>query len=140
MSLNKQVAIRVLTALLLAVFLFPTVSFADEEANNELAELEHLIKKVNTNQSNPEKLGKFEEKLTEFFYDASPSAIRKLLAEFTPGETLALVVFMKYSGKTAVEVSEMRRDGLGWDKISGKLDVSLERVIRYIKKFRALAC
>lgn len=140
MNLNKQAVKVIWAALLLAVFLIPAVSFAGEEVNNDLAELEHLIKKVNANQSNPEKIGKFEEKLTEFFYDASPSAIRKLLAEFTPGETLAIVVFMKYSGKTAVEVSEMRREGTEWDKIAGKLEVGLDRVIRYIKKFRALAC
>lgn len=140
MNLNKQAVKVILAAILLAIFLIPAVSFAGEEVNNDLVELEHLIKKVNTNQSNPEKIGKFEEKLTEFFYDASPSAIRKLLAEFTPGETLAIVVFMKYSGKTAVEISEMRREGMEWDKIAGKFEVGLDRVIRYIKKFRAVAC
>lgn len=140
MSLRLQAIKRVLAGLMLVVFLLPMAAFASTEANNELAELKQLIKKVNVNQSNPEKLGAFEEKLTEFFYDASPSAIKKLLAEFTPGDTLTLVVFMKYSGKTAVEVSELKRDGLDWDKLAEKLEVSLERVIRYIKKFRALAC
>lgn len=83
--MNQQAVKGVLAAILMAVFLLPAVSFAGEEVNNDLAELEHLIKRVNANQSNPEKLGKFEDKLIEFFYDASPSAIRKLLSEFTPG-------------------------------------------------------
>lgn len=140
MRLMKRAAKNIFAAALLLLFLLPVVSAANMDINTDLPDLERLIRKVNNNQTTPEKLSQFEDKLLEFFYDASPSDIKKLLAEFTPGDSLTILVFMKYSGKGFKEVSEMRRTGMGWDKMSEALDVSLERVIKYIKKFRTLAC
>lgn len=140
MRLKKRAAKNILAAALLLLFLLPVVSVASMDINTDLPDLERLIKKVNDNQTTPEKLSQFEDKLLDFFYDASPSDIKKLLAEFTPGDSLTILVFMKYSAKSFNEVSAMKKTGMGWDKMSEKLEVSLERVIKYIKKFRTLAC
>lgn len=140
MRLKGKAVVSILASALLLLFLLPVVSVANMDINTDLPDLERLIRKVNDNQTTPEKLSKFEDKLLEFFYDASPSDIKKLLTEFTPGDSLTILVFMKYSARTYNEVSAMRKTGMGWDKMSEALDVSLERVIKYIKKFRTLAC
>ncbi len=129
---NKWISIA-MTICLALLLVCPSYSYAD----NELAELEKNISEMNSKQNTPEKVGIVEEKLLEKFgHVVSPSVINKLIKEHTPGEVVTLVIYMKLLDKTDTSVVEMRKSGMGWDKISEKVNISLQKVVKTVKLFR----
>lgn len=130
--------ISMVLAMLITLVLFsPTYSSAD----SDLLELEGIIKDINAKQTGPEKVGNIEDKLMERYgHVVDPSEISRLIKEVTPGEAITLVVFMKLLDKTDTKVVEMKKAGLSWDKISEKVSISLQKVVKTIKLFRKSAC
>jgi len=122
--------------LIVLVLLLPVFSFAD--AN--LEELDSLIKDVNKTQSTPEKLRVFEDNLAGYFYEVDLSVIQGLLKEFSPGDTLALLTFVKISGKGIKDITSARKDGMNWDKVAEKFSAGLDKVVKRIKAFRRASC
>lgn len=137
MKLIKKGIGTAMTIFLALVLVCPSYSFAD----NELTELKEIIKDINAKQTGPVKVMNIEDKLIERYgHIVEPAEISRLIKEFTPGETITFVVFMKLLDKTDTRVVEMKKAGMDWDKIAEKLNLSLQPVVKTIKLFRKSAC
>lgn len=133
---NKWISIA-MTICLALLLVCPSYSYAD----NELTELEEIIKDINAKQIGPVKVMNVEDKLKERYgHVVDPDEISKLIKEFTPGETITFVVFMKLLDKTDTRVVEMKKAGMGWDKMAEKVNLSLQKIVKTIKLFRKSAC
>lgn len=134
--INKGIS-TVMTVFLALMLVCPSYSYAD----NELTELEEIIKDINAKQVGPVKVMNIEDKLMDRYgHVVDPSEIKRLIKEFTPGEAITFVIFMKLLDKTDTRVVEMKKAGMGWDKIAEKLNLSLQKVVKTIKLFRKSAC
>lgn len=134
--INKWISIAMTISLAL-VLVCPSYSYAD----SELTELEEIIKDINTKQIGPVMVMNIEDKLIERYgHVVEPAEISRLIKEFTPGEAITFVIFMKLLEKTDTRVVEMKKAGMGWDKIAEKVNLSLQKVIKTIKLFRKSAC
>lgn len=122
--------------LIVLMLLLPAFSSADDN----MEELDRLIKDVNLAQSTPEKLRVFEEKLADYFYEVDLTVIKGLLKEFTPGDTIVLLAFVKISGKDIKDITSARKDGMNWDKMSEKFNAGLDKIVKRIKAFRRASC
>lgn len=130
--------ISMVLAMLITLLLLPPVS---SYADSELAELEGIIKDIDAKQTGPVKVMNIEEKLIDRYgHVVDPSVISRLIKEFTPGEAITLVIFMKLLEKTDTKVVDMKKSGLGWDKIAENVNLSLQKVVKTIKLFRKSAC
>ena len=136
MKTVKRDILSISGVLVVLLLLLPAFSFADDN----LEELDSLIKDVNKTQSAPEKLRVFEDKLADYFYEVDLTVIQGLLKEFTPGDTLALLAFVKISGKGIKDITSARKDGMNWDKMSEKFNAGLDKVVKRIKAFRRASC
>lgn len=133
---NKWISIA-MTICLALLLVCPSYSYAD----NELTELEEIMKDINAKQTDPVKVMNVEDKLKERYgHVVDPSEISRLIKEFTPGEAITFVIFMKLLEKTDTRVVEMKKAGMGWDKIAEKLNLSLQKVVKTIKLFRKSSC
>lgn len=133
---NKWISIA-MTICLALLLVCPSYSYAD----NELTELEEIIKDINAKQIGPVKVMNVEDKLKERYgHVVDPDEISRLIKEFTPGETITFVVFMKLLDKTDTRVVEMKKAGMGWDKMAEKVNLSLQKIVKTIKLFRKSAC
>lgn len=133
---NKWISIA-MTICLALLLVCPSYSYAD----NELTELEEIIKDINAKQIDPVKVMNVEDKLKERYgHVVDPSEISRLIKEFTPGEAITFVIFMKLLDKTDTRVVEMKKAGMGWDNIAEKVNLSLQKVVKTIKLFRKSAC
>lgn len=133
---NKWISIA-MTICLALLLVCPSYSYAD----NELTELEEIIKDINAKQIGPVKVLNVEDKLKERYgHVVDPDEISRLIKEFTPGETITFVVFMKLLDKTDTRVVEMKKAGMGWDKMAEKVNLSLQKIVKTIKLFRKSAC
>lgn len=133
---NKWISIA-MTICLALLLVCPSYSYAD----NELTELEEIIKDINAKQTGPVKVLNVEDKLKERYgHVVDPDEISRLIKEFTPGETITFVVFMKLLDKTDTRVVEMKKAGMGWDKMAEKVNLSLQKIVKTIKLFRKSAC
>lgn len=133
---NKWISIA-MTICLALLLVCPSYSYAD----NELTELEEIIKDINAKQIGPVKVMNVEDKLKERYgHVVDPDEISRLIKEFTPGEAITFVIFMKLLDKTDTRVVEMKKAGMGWDKIAEKVTLSLQKVVKTIKLFRKSAC
>lgn len=133
---NKRISIA-MTICLALLLVCPSYSYAD----NELTELEEIIKDINAKQTGPVKVMNIEDKLKERYgHVVDPDEISRLIKEFTPGEAITFVIFMKLLDKTDTRVVEMKKAGMGWDKIAEKVTLSLQKVVKTIKLFRKSAC
>jgi hypothetical protein len=137
MRLSRQNLVKALAIGMLLMFFLPVIAVAD----SEMDELNRLMKDVTEKRSTPAQLGDFEEKLIDNYGHAvPPDTIQKLVKEFTPGEALAIVACMRVAEKTDDEIINMRKSGMGCDKIAEKLNVNLENIIKRIKAFRRMGC
>jgi hypothetical protein len=137
MRLSRQNLVKALAIGMLLMFFLPVIAIA----NSEMDELSKLMKDVTEKRSTPDQLRDFEEKLIDNYGHAvPPDTIKRLVKEFTPGEALAIVACMRVAEKTDDEIINMRKSGVGWDKIAEKLNVSLESIIKRIKAFRRMGC
>lgn len=133
---NKWISIA-MTICLALLLVCPSYSYAD----NELTELEEIIKDINAKQIGPVKVMNVEDKLKERYgHVVDPDEISRLIKEFTPGEAITFVIFMKLLDKTDTRVVEMKKAGMGWDKIAEKVNLSLQKIVKTIKLFRKSAC
>ncbi len=138
MRLSKQNLAKLWTIGIILVLSLPVLVSAD----SEMDELKKLMKDVTEKRSAPEQLRDFEEKLIDNYGHAvPPDTIKRLVKEFTPGEALAITVFMRVAEKTDDEIINMRKAGMEFDRIAEKLNVSLKEVInKRIKAFRRMGC
>lgn len=133
---NKWISIA-MTICLALLLVCPSYSYAD----NELTELEEIIKDINAKQIGPVKVMNIEDKLKERYgHVVDPDEISRLIKEFTPGEAITFVIFMKLLDKTDTRAVEMKKAGMGWDKIAEKVNLSLQKIVKTIKLFRKSAC
>lgn len=133
---NKWIS-TAMTICLALLLVCPSYSYAD----NELTELEEIIKDINAKQIGPVKVMNVEDKLKERYgHVVDPDEISRLIKEFTPGEAITFVIFMKLLDKTDTRVVEMKKAGMGWDKIAEKVNLSLQKIVKTIKLFRKSAC
>ncbi|MEW6739699.1 MAG: hypothetical protein ACOYU2_01580 [Nitrospirota bacterium] len=137
MRLSRQNLVKALAIGMLLMFFLPVIAIA----NSEMDELNKLMKDVTEKRSTPDQLRDFEEKLIDNYGHAvPPDTIKRLVKEFTPGEALAIVACMRVVEKTNDEIINMRKSGMECDKISEKLNVNLENIIKRIKAFRRMGC
>lgn len=124
---------RILALVVVFTFLLPFVSFAGRLSESE--ELDKLIKKISERQA--KNLKTFEKKTKAYFFEAQkPEAIEMLIKEFPPGDTVTIIVFSNLSKKPVKDIVAMKKSGIGWPDMAGKLKINLKAAVKEVKDFR----
>jgi hypothetical protein len=135
--MNKKPLVKILAALIILVSLTPSLAFAE----TELSELNDIIKEVNEKRATPEESKKLEDKLIDTYgHRIAPSAISRVMSELKPGDALVLAACAKVCGKPIEDMAEIRKTGAGCDAIAEKMDTTLKKVLKEVKRFRSVGC
>jgi len=102
----------------------------------EHEELEKIIKKINERQSRNLKM--FEKKTKAYFFETQkPEAVEALLKEFSPGDTVTIIVISNLSKKPYKGLAALRKSGKTWQDITNQSGVKLKSVLKEVKDFRS---